>query len=318
MKKVPIKLAQSIQDGMKPTAYRECLFCEDSSQRKKVKGHSIQRSLIAKFLAENSHVIMFKNEDSMKFLSTKEITPFLSARAELVGVNQATTGYFTCEEHERIFEPIEQGPLELNRSRNRFLFALRAIAYQTWRVKVAHNAWHSAVKDSGSALDDYVEMFSDMMQGVDSFLQSALRRYDEKRYNCIKHKVIKVKTSPTLAVSEWSSYGDKDYLNYGLTVLPINERNTTAIIHYLEEDTEKLQASLGHLFAAAKQDQKQILSRVIIEDFENVTLSPRVWNQFGPEKQQRIREHYIDTIRDPNLHRLVKIEGEEHLNFFLD
>ena len=165
---------------------------------------------------------------------------------------------------------------------------------------------------------DHLEMFSEMMQGVDSFLQSMIRWYNEKSYDRIKHRVIKIKTLPTLAVSDWSSYGDKDYLNYGLTVLPINERNTTAIIHYLEEDTEKLQASLGRLFAAAKQAQKQILSRVIIEDFENVTLSPRVWNQFSPEKQQRISEYYIATLIEPNLHRLAKIKGEEHFNFFLD
>ena len=131
MKKVAqarIELVQSIRDGMKRTAYRECLFCEDSSQRKKVRGHSIQRALIDKFLADNGHVIMFGNEDSMKFLSSQEITPFLSARAELVGLNQATTGYFTCEEHERIFDPIERGQLDINRSKNRFLFALRAVA----------------------------------------------------------------------------------------------------------------------------------------------------------------------------------------------
>ena len=188
-------------------------------------------------------------------------------------------------------------------------------------MKVAHNVWHSAVKSSDTVLDmafDPLEMFSEMMEGVDSFLQSMIRWYYEKRYDRIKHRVIKIKTSPTLAVSEWSAYGEESYLNYGLTVLPINARNTTAIIHYSEEDTEKLHDSLGHLFGATKQDQKQILSRVIIEDFENVTLSPRVWNQFNAEKRQRIREHYIDTIRDLDLHRLVKIEGEEHLNFFLD
>ena len=317
------KIAQLVHSRLIPGTYRECLFCEQPSpsQPRKVRGHSIQRALISKFLAESGHVIMLRNDMSanMKAMHGQIARP--SAKAELVGVNQATTGYFTCAEHERIFKPIEQGTLDLSQSAQLFLFALRAIAFQTWRVRAAHNAWHSAVKEVDSVPYTTLiplEFFANALQRVDSTWQSIVGRYAEKRYERIKHKVVRLKTSPTLAVCEWSAFGEESYLDCGLTVLPITTRHTTAIIHYFEKDTDTLYNSLGHLFAATKQGQKQILSRVVIEDFENVTLSPRVWDQFSPEKQQRIKDHYMDTIRDPNLHRLVNIKGEEHLNFFLD
>ena len=313
------KVAQSVRSRLNTGKYRDCLFCEKTSQRKKVKGHSIQRALLSKFLAENGHVIMLKNDKFMKLVNGQ--MPELSASAKLVGVRQATTGYFTCSEHDRIFEPIERGNLDLNRNSHLFLFALRAIAYQTWRVKTVRNAWSCSIKENDSVPDVAVanfEIFSNALQRVDKILRLMTGWYNGERYERIKHKVLQLKASPTLAVCDWSAFGDPSYLDYGLTVLPINASHTTAIIHYFEKDTDKLRDSLGHLLAATKQKRKHILSRVIIEDFENVTLSPRVWNQFNPEKQQRIQKQFLDTMENLELHRLVNIQGEEHLNFFID
>ena len=313
------KVARLMLSRLNSGSYRECLFCEDPSQRKKVRGHSIQRAVISEYLADNGHVIMFSNEQIMKLINERNADP--SAIAKRVGVNQATTGFFTCSEHEQIFTPIEQGTLNLKRSSHRFLFALRAIAYQTWRIKSVHDAWYYAINETGSVPASAIvqlELFSERLQEAEGILKSMTRWYNDKEFERIKHKVLRLKTSPTLAVCEWSAFGNESYLKYGLTVLPINASHTTAMIHYFEEDTNMLYDSLGHLLATTKQKQKKILSRVIIEDCENVTLSPHIWNQFSSVKQQRIKEHFRDTIANPELHRLPYIEGEEHLNFFVD
>ena len=101
-------------------------------------------------------------------------------------------------------------------------------------------------------------------------------------------------------------------------MLPVAPRNTTVIFHYLEEESENFRNALGHLEPASLSEKKRLLSRVIIEDFENVTLSPRAWNEFGPKRQNKITEHYMQSIRYPDLHRLSKVKGQELLNLFID
>ena len=146
----------------------------------------------------------------------------------------------------------------------------------------------------------------------------------EKKYELVKHKIVRLKARPTIAVSEWAAYGAESNVNYGLTVLPDGHRNTTAIFHYFGDGSEKFDDALCHLERASLTAKKHVLSRVIIEDYENVTVSPHAWNQFGSEKQNRITEHYMAVdyrmrpITDPDLHRLTEIEGQDQLNLFID
>ena len=101
-------------------------------------------------------------------------------------------------------------------------------------------------------------------------------------------------------------------------MLPLGVRNTTAIFHFLGEESDNFRNALGHLEPASPKEKKRILSRVIIEDFENVTLSPRAWNYFEPERQNRITEHYMQSIKASDLRRLPEVKGQELLNFFID
>ena len=247
--------------------------------------------------------------------------PEPSAIAKLVGVNQATTGYFTCTEHERLFEPMEREPIELHRSKNQFLFALRAVAFQTWRLKVARDAWRHVYDESRigpNLAPEPLNFFSKNLGDIEKTFQMMTEWHEKGKYELVKHKIVRLKARPTIAVSEWSAYGIESYLNYGLTVLPVGQRNTTALFHYFEEESENFYAALGDLEPASLTEKKNILSRVIIEDFENITVSPRAWNQFGTEKQNRITEHYMRSITDPVLHRLPEVKGQDELDFFID
>ena len=298
---------------------KECLFCKAPYQNRPIRGHSVQRALIKKFLAEHGHVVMITNYGDAIFSDDETSEP--SAIARRVGVNLATTGYFTCTEHERLFDPIEREPMELHRSKNKFLFALRAVAFQTWHLMAARDAWqhvHDECPIGPELAPEPLEFFTKNLSEIQRALGTMTKWYDKKKYELVKHKIIRLRASPTLAVSEWSAYGVETYLNYGITVLPNGHRNTTAIFHFLEGESKNFTNSLGHVEPASSDEKKRILSRVIIEDFENVTISPRAWTQFGPEKQNRITEHYMRSIVEPDLHRLLEVEGQEQLNLFVD
>ena len=155
----------------------------------------------------------------------------------LLGISQATTGYFTCTEHERLFDPIEREPMELHRSKNNFLFALRAVAFQTWCLMAARDAWQHVHDESpiGPELaPGPLEFFTTNLSEIQRALGTMTEWFDKKKYKLVKHKIIRLKASPTIAVSEWSAYGVETYLSYGITVLPIGHRNTTAISYFLE------------------------------------------------------------------------------------
>ena len=313
------RIGQIIRSRMSSKVLRECLFCKAPSQNRPIRGHSIQRALVKKFLADSGHVIMINNYGDAIF--TGDENPEPSAIAKLVGVNQATTGYFTCPEHERLFDPIERDPIELDRSKIKFLFALRAIAFQTWRTKVARDAWRHVYEESpmGPNLAPApLDFFTKNLSEISRALETMTEWYEKKSYDRVKHKVVRLKATPTVAVSEWSAYGVESYLNYGLTVLPIAPRNTTAVFHFLEEESDNFRNALGHIEPASQSEKKRLLSRVIIEDFENVTVSPRAWNQFGSKRQDRITAHYIQSIRDLDLHRFAEVNEQELLNFFID
>ena len=166
---------------MSSKVLRVCLFCKVPLQNGPIRGHSIQRALIRKFLAERGHVIMINNYGGAIFSDDQNPEP--SAIAKLVGVNQATTGYFTCTEHERLFEPIEREPIELHRSKNQFLFALRAVAFQTWRLKVARDAWRHVYDESQigpNLAPEPLNFFSKNLGDIERTLETMTEWYEKK------------------------------------------------------------------------------------------------------------------------------------------
>ena len=86
---------------------------------------------------------------------------------------------------------------------------------------------------------------------------------------------------PTVAVSSLFGVGIEDdgaLIGVSLTVEPVSETKTTAIVTYATAQAAAVKKALPSLFDA-NADKKKALSETILERVENFTLSPTFYDE---------------------------------------
>lgn len=114
-----------------------------------IDSHSLQRrGALAELANATNHVTMFKGQ--VRFDAPPR------ARAELVGINDATTFPGFCNEHDtEVFAPIERGPLTSPSLQQMFLLSYRAVAREYYgklhQLQLADTWVRIADEDAGAA-----------------------------------------------------------------------------------------------------------------------------------------------------------------------
>lgn len=82
-----------------------------------------------------------------------------------------------------------------------------------------------------------------------------------------------------------------------LTVFPQNGK-TYIILSYFARNKRRYKFLSEQILPKSVDEQKNIISNIIISYAENTAFSPILWRQFNRETQRKIEEMFFDTIND--------------------
>lgn len=298
---------------------KECFCSSDQCSSSIIKAHSIQNNRILGKIAENGCVIQFK---------AMEVEGDFSIDSEKIGRKVATISTNFCSSHDtKIFLPIESKNYQRNNKEQEFLFAYRAFARE-YHVKCeSKNFYESAGQLNSGEYRDYFDL---ALKGTNNILEQMEKEriqfnnaLNHSNFGIIGtyiiefHGFYEIAASSSFAI-EYDLKGNqinnlsdfsKELKITFLTVFP--QGNKTFILISFYQKNKKIFSFINNqIMKRSINEQKVIISNLLLNYVENLVLSPRLWNLLIKKqdfiKQMSLRsiktfENNLSNIQDVNL-----------------
>ena len=242
----------------------------------------------------------------------------------LVPISQAFTGYFTCEEHEKLFFEVETHQPDFGNERHMDILAYKGLVKALWDKKLLKDAWSAvAAEDEQSDMPDFqVKLFTEMERGVGYLRQLAEiklgllgdRPSGRGVGSDLTHHIVRVPSEkPSVAMSSWSNgldhkitptpYGPAHVLTpqWGCTVYPLLKEHVV-MFHYFSRDQREFTREMRSIRnAETPAILQRRITQLLLGKFEDLVISPEVWESFPERKQFAIRDYFRVTMPDIGL-----------------
>lgn len=284
---------------------QRCLEPSESCPLKPVKAHSIQNANILDQLCCEGHVVMPKliSQDGE-----------VSVSFEPVGRNQATTFTGLCGKHDQaIFDPIDNGPIDVGSDEHLFLLAYRSVlrelhATLSGAIKIqlgfqkkvelgfARNDVPTVPTQDGLVATEY------LMNACDSYLYKGEydAAYSARDFGRIEHVLFfEPGRLPTLAVSalfslDSISVGD-DVARVALNVYPSGD-GAMAIFSFLRSHERSIRPFLDTFRATSGERLLAMISVRVLNSCENFVIAPHFWNGLDGSARKVIHDFYVSSL----------------------
>lgn len=311
------RLRAGINRLLKETRLKECFFKNSDCYGKITKAHSIQNSKILSKIAEYGDLLVFKlSNDKWEFELNK------------IGRSKATTFTGFCNFHDtKIFNRIENHNYSLNDVEQQFLFSYRALAI-AYNHKYSEMVFfrrildllehknYQALASYGITIQDneHAKIFKKDYSVRLKFINIALRQREKnkksfnqnlanRRFDSIETELITLPEEYLIASSSML-FVIKDFngniinnINIPkevnkplfLTIFPQDGR-TYILMSYLKKQKSHFRFIKDILQSKNSEEQKILVSKLLIKDSDNFVLSPKTWNKLSIDQQNKINE----------------------------
>lgn len=287
--------------------FKGCLFPDNSACSSKViKAHSIQKSKILNYIAENG---MLTFADVRKIFDTNEF--------EEVGVNSASTFFGFCSFHDTsIFSEIENNDYIENQEQN-FLYAYRACALEFVK-KQESSCFHQNLRkfvtlpNQDLILKNVQKGLEDLTDILDFFSNELIKIRNERDFNIINTKIFKLSYESLIAVNsifnlkyDFKGKRINDLTDFSkrpsplfLNVFPQNGK-TIILLSWLSIDTEIYHDILVQLESYKNLEVEKFFSNLIITECENFYISPIKYKSIPAKIRKLLVSKFIETTASP-------------------
>ena len=307
------RISQIFVELTKRKAYRHCL-APGQCKGFVVGGHVIPRSWLRRISNHEGEVRVFSKLPVNPFNPYPEEGPWFPTVEHF---NNAFVGAFTCQEHEKMFFPVDTLEPDLGDSKTLNLLVYRPIIAALWRQRLLLQSAQAAlaeVPESESFLA-MVRLQRQRLIGLEHYKQETerclhperCRKCDGGKCKAIGHRVFHLSGDPAIAASDFSDgirtrinpeFGLVDNIvNWGITVLPLDKGHKAILHHFIEEEDiiEPMSKRLSGLHG--RKLQREISYRML-KSFENIAIDPMRWKQLGKNRRRAIREVFASEMPD--------------------
>ncbi len=315
------EIRRAIRDGHK---IKECLHPEapDNCEGGIIKAHTVQKSGSLRKIAEKSHVL------------TPTIDINFNFSMEKIGINKASTFTGFCKFHDnKLFAPIEDRPLELNR-RHAFLLAYRCLSKELYNkrrnieIDISNNLNNSKVAsligeadrsfkaDTSRALETDMSVFDKM--------QNAIKKHN---YRETKYFAFEIDTVPEIMCSgvtnanydfnktKLQDVAGSDPLELiSLSLLPYSNHGVAVFAWYGKSKVNR--KLIDSLISLSNKHILDAIVRFIFHYFENFFVAPSWWNQLPDNKKHSLSKRFESSF-DPKTFPYVDMtpDGIEYVDW---
>lgn len=291
-----------------PGSFARCWAPGNDCPNEAIRAHSIQNAQAIEFLAEKNHVVA---------AMPKFGTSGPSVEFSEVGRNRASTFHGLCSKHDaEIFSPIETRPISLDEPLHLFLLAYRAVIRELQvcsRAGVMAQRGYIDRVEAGLDPKDTptptgIFAMSRLMVAYETamFKSAFDDAYLGQRYDGFEHDVLTFeRCRPSIAASALFSLADhhknSEALRVTLTVLPLTESVTAAVLSYPRKSARRARAGLAEVLKSKGQKQQLALSRYVLNHVENFILAPSFFNSWPAEKKDAVQNYFVRTLLSDDL-----------------
>lgn len=292
---------------MQHANYQACIAPEGFGTCKRgiIKAHSIQNRQILEEIQDDGHVVML--------LASISGPKSVNIEFKKIGRNEATIFTGLCHYHDNvIFAPIETNQIDIKNPQHLFLLAYRAITKQTHSLM---NSAHQAkllyekktdlglIINSDDLSDEYKYLLNRtfMAYKLHLYKQEYDNIYLNEKYENLCHEIIRINhPKPTIAVNAFFSFqreimAEKHKGGVALNIFP-KGNETIVIFSYLCKEKSYVLPHINNILSASGDQQKQLLSKLILRYCENFVISPKHFETFPKTKKETIKEYFINTL----------------------
>jgi hypothetical protein len=320
------EVAKDIRQLMNKSASetKQCYFI--GCDKRTIHAHSISNKRLLLKLSKDGKVGFMKKTESLEYVELDE-----------TGRGQATTFSGFCEEHDKIFHPIDNADYEVGNAEQEFLFAMRASAKE-FNVRQSVGAMADKLTErqeiAGIGLDKEnlleLELYklgfhqgdNDLKENRGIFVDC----FNNSKYNVIQTKVIVADKELPMAVSssfhpelapdgtllnDVSPTGwDTKMKTWFLTVFPQNGK-TYCIISYFRKYRRDF-AFVDDIVNADEEQKEVAISNLITSYVENFVANPDYWQSLSAGTKKRYNAVFANSFKAEH----APFIADEELNLF--
>jgi hypothetical protein len=278
-----------------------CLF--PGCNQKAIGSHSQQRGGPLEAISESGKVYWL-NDNLYK--TTNNNKNEFNATLRKCSISEASVFPGFCDNHDKIFSPIESGSLDPESPEQVVLFYLRAIAYEVSRKKRELLRGELMIEAFAEVNEpSELRSWSYLNDGREEFLSRDGNYYLDKAFyyhnNPSSHNlnVIWKKVPKNLGVSTCTCINSllDNYIEgiannpekpnpvFTLNIVPLGQETHINFVWPKESEKEN-----DWLYDQTNTDTKlqKIVNRLVVCETEDLTINPSIWESFSEQKQNKI------------------------------
>ena len=290
---------QAITHATRPEQYKECLAGNGCSEAA-VRGHLIPRAYMKRLPGSGAQLVVF---NTYRF----SMDPILPMEK---GIGVVPTGYFTCRDHDAIFQPADQvtNVHRLWDTRVLNLICYRGVLHARWWQELWARAAETMDLEFGRKT---FEGSPELLRSMSEKIRSAQERLEPctlagGQHTCsavqcheYQHLVWVSEGPPVLAAAQFgineSATGDLGL--WGFTLIPGTDGNAFCLHFPKEAGTGPLDIALGAGAGKAELSGRDV-TRILLKMCQDIVFSQTSWKAVG-EAERRVVLQAVDPAQ-PN------------------
>ena len=283
---------------------RRCLYSTRCTAEV-INAHSISRAILGT-IQDDGQVIRpgaHREKDD-------EGSPSLQLSFDSVGISNASTGYFICQQHDRIFSKIDTTPMDFDNPGICDLLLYRAVLREIWRLMVLGplTAKIDQVVPGAQLPSVHPNTRLRTLLYIQEVLMPSIASGGATRDDSsVVHMVRQIKSEQPILASSSASGGSILALNqagkkipdrylgshlgiepygcWGLTIIP-QETEHVVLVSWLQGS--QAERYFNHIREVQGRELEAAISAELILFSENWFLRPAIWEGYGQKKQEAI------------------------------
>ena len=304
-KRLDIKIKKQISGFQKDSRIKECFhFNHEECSDKIIPAHSIQNNGVLNLISENIN----GNSSVYSLLHKEYNTEGQIVGLKALGKKTASTFFGFCGYHDKkIFQKIEDRPIDLNNDEQCFLLSYRAFAKEHHTKQESlqgynTNEWYNKRESEHikEGLTEGTELGLRDSEIVKKRLNEIL---EKKQYSELEYFVYQLEYTIPMALSasfnpEYSyknkllnkSSNPYDYYEYvNFSIHPTNDNKTIILLSCLPEHKKSI-LFIDELSKLATLKLEKAISSLVIAYIENTFISPSLWNKLSQTQKEILLE----------------------------